>query len=30
MQGTPEEVKGNRSVIEAYLGAAGEPTEGEE
>jgi len=30
MQGTPEEVKGNRAVIEAYLGAAGEPTEGEE
>ena len=30
MQGTPEEVKGNRAVIEAYLGAAGEPMEGEE
>jgi len=30
MQGTPDEVKGNRAVIEAYLGAAGEPLEGEE
>ena len=30
MQGTPEEVKGNRAVIEAYLGAAGEETEEEE
>ena len=27
MQGTPDEVKGNREVIEAYLGAAGEPQE---
>jgi len=30
MQGTPDEVKGNREVIEAYLGAAGETTEEEE
>ena len=30
MQGTPDEVKGNRAVIEAYLGAAGEETEEEE
>jgi len=29
MQGTPDEVRGNRAVIEAYLGAAGD-TEGEE
>ena len=27
MQGTPDEVKGNREVIEAYLGASGEPQE---
>ncbi len=27
MQGTPDEVKGNREVIEAYLGAAGESQE---
>jgi len=27
MQGTPDEVKGNKEVIEAYLGAAGEPQE---
>ena len=27
MQGTPDEVKGNREVIEAYLGATGEPQE---
>ena len=27
MQGTPEEVRGNREVIEAYLGAAGESQE---
>ena len=26
-QGTPDEVKGNREVIEAYLGATGEPQE---
>jgi len=30
MQGTPDEVKGNREVIEAYLGASGEPLEEEE
>jgi ABC-type branched-subunit amino acid transport system ATPase component len=24
MQGTPDEVRGNRAVIEAYLGAAGD------
>jgi len=24
MQGTPDEVKGNRAVIEAYLGSSGE------
>ena len=30
MQGTPDEVKGNSAVIEAYLGAAGDPLEGEE
>ncbi len=30
MQGTPDEVRGNRAVIEAYLGAAGEPQEVEE
>jgi ABC-type branched-subunit amino acid transport system ATPase component len=30
MEGTPDEVKGNRAVIEAYLGAAGEPREDEE
>ncbi|MCH1592353.1 MAG: ABC transporter ATP-binding protein [Candidatus Thalassarchaeaceae archaeon] len=30
MQGTPDEVKGNRAVIEAYLGAASDPMEGEE
>lgn len=30
MQGTPDEVKENKEVIEAYLGAAGEPSEGEE
>jgi len=29
MQGTPDEVRGDRAVIEAYLGAAGE-TSGEE
>ena len=29
MQGTPDEVRNNRAVIEAYLGAAGE-LEGEE
>ena len=27
MQGTPDEVRGNRKVIEAYLGASGEPQE---
>ena len=27
MQGTPDEVRGNREVIEAYLGASGEPQE---
>ncbi len=27
MQGTPDEVRGNREVIEAYLGAAGESQE---
>ena len=27
MQGTPDEVKGNKEVIEAYLGATGEPQE---
>ena len=27
MQGSPDEVKGNREVIEAYLGATGEPQE---
>lgn len=30
MQGTPDEVRGNRAVIEAYLGAAGDAEEGEE
>ena len=30
MQGPPDEVKGNREVIEAYLGASGEPLEEEE
>ncbi|MDG1540860.1 MAG: ABC transporter ATP-binding protein [Candidatus Thalassarchaeaceae archaeon] len=30
MQGTPDQVKGNRAVIEAYLGAAGEEREEEE
>ena len=30
MQGTPEEVRANKEVIEAYLGAAGDPSEGEE
>ena len=30
MQGTPDQVKGNREVIEAYLGAAGEEAEAEE
>ncbi len=30
MQGTPDEVRGNREVIEAYLGASGEPLEEEE
>tara|TARA_B100001094_G_scaffold286403_1_gene301185 strand:+ start:2228 stop:3079 length:852 start_codon:yes stop_codon:yes gene_type:complete len=30
MQGTPGEVRGNRAVIEAYLGAAGDSEEGEE
>ena len=30
MQGTPDEVRGNRAVIEAYLGAAGDSEEGEE
>tara|TARA_B100000965_G_scaffold65018_1_gene50779 strand:+ start:1203 stop:2054 length:852 start_codon:yes stop_codon:yes gene_type:complete len=30
MQGTPDEVRGNRDVIEAYLGAAGDAGEGEE
>jgi len=29
MQGTPDEVRGNREVIEAYLGAAGEVMEEE-
>ena len=29
MQGTPDEVRGNREVIEAYLGASGEPQEEE-
>ena len=29
MQGTPDEVRGNREVIEAYLGATGEPQEEE-
>jgi ABC-type branched-subunit amino acid transport system ATPase component len=29
MQGTPNEVRGNREVIEAYLGATGEPQEEE-
>jgi ABC-type branched-subunit amino acid transport system ATPase component len=29
MQGTPEEVKANREVIEAYLGADGSPKEDE-
>ncbi len=27
MQGTPDEVRGNREVIEAYLGATGESQE---
>ncbi len=30
MQGTPDEVRANKEVIEAYLGAAGAPLEGEE
>ena len=30
MQGTPDEVKGNREVIEAYLGATGETIQEEE
>ena len=30
MQGTPDEVRGNRDVIEAYLGAAGDAEEGGE
>ena len=30
MQGTPDQVKCNRAVIEAYLGAAGEEAEAEE
>jgi ABC-type branched-subunit amino acid transport system ATPase component len=30
MQGTPDEVRGNREVIEAYLGASDEPQEEEE
>ena len=30
MQGTPDEVRGNREVIEAYLGAAGEPGDEQE
>ena len=30
MQGTPDEVRGNREVIEAYLGASGEPQEEKE
>ena len=29
MQGTPDEVRANREVIEAYLGADGSPTEDE-
>ena len=29
MQGTPDEVRANKEVIEAYLGAAGSPTEDE-
>ncbi len=30
MVGTPDEVRSNREVIEAYLGAAGEESGGEE
>jgi len=30
MQGTPDDVRGNREVIEAYLGASGEPQGGDE
>ena len=30
MQGTPDEVRANKEVIEAYLGAAGDPSEDEE
>jgi ABC-type branched-subunit amino acid transport system ATPase component len=30
MKGTPDEVRNNRAVIEAYLGAAGESGGGEE
>ncbi|MEC8873826.1 MAG: ABC transporter ATP-binding protein [Candidatus Thermoplasmatota archaeon] len=30
MQGTPDEVRGNREVIEAYLGASGDLQEGDE
>ena len=30
MQGTPDEVKGNREVVEAYLGATGETVQEEE
>ncbi len=29
MQGTPDEVRANKEVIEAYLGAAGSPSEEE-
>ena len=29
MQGTPDEVRANKDVIEAYLGAAGAPLEDE-
>jgi ABC-type branched-subunit amino acid transport system ATPase component len=29
MQGTPDEVRANKEVIEAYLGAAGSPKEDE-
>ena len=30
MQGTTDDVRGNREVIEAYLGASGEPQGGDE
>ena len=30
MQGTPDDVRGNREVIEAYLGASGESQGGDE